>query len=428
VPTADDFFVQLVTVQIGFRLSPGASSQARSRILQLIQDEGHAFAVTLESRLSNAVTDHVRVRISRYTADQVSERGPRSLAFPNDIFDAGLPEIEVESVRLIGWEQSQFANQIATARQANRVGDATFHADADAIKRESTLEELRLAAQHRQNVQKALSDNAVADLELERWLTHADRLDVDPVALAMPDQWAQANANNRVLAEKLLESPQFYPLLRQRPDLLRSLETRLSRAGSFTDRQNLVLDHLNPQRALSAPGQKPLSPADIRSRTRVDGFVIDPDILRSWQQAAGDPDVIVGAASAARGNRAILLLCVQTPVALSAKQTASLEKILRQKHSSASKYAIFALSCSSILSFFQACVATICEDHDLRTDVSFRDAAGRGEVLVNLVGDRAKAQVAHGRLTSPTLPVVPAIEALFGPNVRVRFSINGRGG
>lgn len=420
VVTLDGFYIRELCFEFLFKLVPDHDGGKRE-ILRLIQTQGFGFDQTVVTRLKNCASQLIAASVSKVGARRVQDFGPLEVVFPRGVADLGCDEFEVTSVSLHRWSQSEFVNEILNESQADRVRDATFNDRAKKIEWEASLKRLQSNREQQLRIEKALADNDIAAIELERWVSQADALDVDPVVIAIPDQWQQVSAQNAELAARLVESTQFYPLLRSRPDLLRGLESRLTKGPGITNAQSLSLDHLNPTRALHDPQATRLSQEQFSQASQVAAFHRDNLIEKVWVGSGGTSDNLLGCARAVSVSAGVALLVVEDDrdIPLNLKEHARSEL---GRGSPGKRFGIFVVQATSPAEFFSRSCERVFGISGVTASLEFRSVRGRPELLVRLAGDSDAAETVHRRVTDPSMPLLAAIEALLG-SIRVRYAV-----
>lgn len=419
VVTSDGYTVPSFTVRLQVRLTP-EGAEAPEILLRQIELYGARFFDSTEAEIRRRVEEHVRERLRRATAESVLQRGPADIAFPTGTFPLERQEVQVTSIQGIDWQEGTFAREVREARERDVAERAREQLDRDARER------MARAQLHQQDVDSQLAlDQQVRDAELSRQLLtdvidRAHRLGLDPVAIAEPEVWRQVSQQHSDVLNKLLESQHLYPMFRSSPDLMRAIIDRLGGRTSALPlgrQADMVLDGLDPQRALTATGTVYSTQGSAAYMDRAK-LIVDPVIDDAWRRAGGS-DGLSGAGHAiVPGSSAALVLVLGVAEPIIPPNFAEL--VRDSLPTNPRKVSVRGATGETLPEAVQAVVHRISP----ATGVSLvlRKSKNQREVLVNLSGPADATASVFAKMTDPANPILPALESLVGNRVQIRFA------
>lgn len=421
VTSSDGFVIPEVALTLQVQVDPSESGP----VLSAVARDADRFTQVVEDSLVRQVQQRVRENIRGAESDTIVREGISSLVGTADSLRFHHPFLRILSVTEVTWDENAFVVDLRSSHERNRAErekERIRQEERDREHRES-LDRLRKEAETR--ALQTQVDSVIDDLALNSVINRAARLGLPMAAIGEPELWRHAMERDSELLGKFLESPHAYSVLRQNPKFIAAILTRLAGDPStvpFGREADLALDAVDPSRALEAPPDARLAPANVVSGALASRLMVDESVATAWREMLPSSPLPLAAGIVRhpdQQSRARLAILLRRPTTI----PPGFSDLVRARV--AAPPAISELTIATLIggSFEDAFASAALQGGEsLRPKFHLRRSPGVAvEVLVLLEGTAEDVSHALSRINSPSKPTLPMLEALIGGS-RIRVA------
>ncbi|OZF52089.1 hypothetical protein CH292_10620 [Rhodococcus sp. 14-2470-1a] len=436
VPLGDSLFLPSAAITLGFRIDPESDQVG---LLALLESEGAAFTTAIESRLTDSLERHVRTMLEGADPLKIYSAGFAEFVFPGGTVRLDEKFIHVTMARVIDvtWPEGVLAQIANMDSKVAEVALTEIEVRAAQRRREAELIEVdhegqlamarahvdaeialkRVVAERADEFERAALAGRIQFAQVEAAQKLSRELNIP--LMSIPGPWTAMQDRNAELLGKALENH----TLSRRPEILQALVALTSGqsvGNVILERQaEQVLDSVDPDRVRNETITNQLDvgqSADILDKA---SFQLDAGLNGIWESL--DTGVgLKGASYGLSGTEASIILVADRDIPVPDGLRTRIIEVMNLDEFSKVRFDL--VTGSTVRIVLRQLITRFAKlPPGIDFDLYLRQRAdGRGEIVVELRGDRDECERIIARVNNPHEPWLLAAENSFARG-RLRF-------